>query len=159
LSASQHDDGVEHDARSGRIAAAILIAFAAILAIATSQIEYAFSSDPLGPQAFPYILAAALALCGLWYFLNPGTSSPWPEMAVLRSALVLIAVTAISVGLMDKIGFLPAAFLMSACAAYLFGAAPLMAIAIGLAQAVFWFALFKYALGTYLPAGSWLFPG
>lgn len=159
MSASQHDDGAEHNARSSRVAAAILIAFAVILAIGTSQIEYAFSSDPLGPRAFPYLLAVLLAFCGLWYFLNPGTASPWPQMAVLRSALVLIAVTAISVGLMDKIGFLTAAFFMSACAAYLFGAAPLMAIAIGAAQAVFWFVLFKYALGTYLPSGSWLFPG
>ena len=60
---------------------------------------------------------------------------------------------------MDQIGFLPAAFIMCACAAYLFGAAPLTAVGVGAAQAVFWFLLFKYALGTYLPSGSWLFPG
>jgi hypothetical protein len=48
---------------------------------------------------------------------------------------------------------------MCGCAAYLFGAAPLTAVGVGAAQAVFWFVLFKYALGTYLPSGSWLFPG
>lgn len=145
--------------RSGRIAATILLAFVLVLAISTSQIEYAFSSDPLGPRAFPYLLAAALVICGIWYFLAPGEAEPWPRSDVRRSAIILIAVTTGSVALMDHIGFLPAAFIMCACAAYLFGAAPLAAVGIGAAQAVFWFALFKYALGTYLPSGSWLFPG
>jgi putative tricarboxylic transport membrane protein len=153
------DAGTGQTARSSRIAAAILLAFSVILAISASQIEYAFSSDPLGPRAFPYLLAAALAICGIWYFLSPGEAEPWPRSDVMLRAVILIAVTTASVALMDHIGFLPAAFIMCACAAYLFGAAPLAAIGIGAAQAGFWFILFKYALGTYLPSGSWLFPG
>lgn len=135
-----------------------MLAFAIILAVATSQIEYAFSSDPLGPQAFPYLLAAALALSGLWYFLRPGASDPWPKAEVLRAAISLIAVTAIAIGLMDYVGFLPTAFVACGWAAYLFGASVQGALAIGATQAVFWFALFKYGLGTYLPSGTLLFP-
>ena len=153
------DAGTGQMVRSGRIAATILLAGSMILAISASQIEYAFSSDPLGPRAFPYLLAAGLAICGIWYFLSPGAAEPWPRPDVHRSALILIAVTTGAVALMDQIGFLPAAFIMCACAAYLFGAAPLAAAGIGAAQAVSWFVLFKYALGTYLPSGSWLFPG
>jgi len=163
MSTAPHDTGRDVGAgravRSSRIAAAIVLAFSVILAISASQIEYAFSSDPLGPRAFPYLLAAALAICGIWYFLSPGEAEPWPRSDVMRSALILIAVTTGAVALMDKIGFLPAAFIMCGCAAYLFGAAPLTAVGVGAAQAVFWFVLFKYALGTYLPSGSWLFPG
>jgi putative tricarboxylic transport membrane protein len=163
MSTAPHDAGRDVGSsqvvRSGRVAAAILLAFSAILAVSASQIEYAFSSDPLGPRAFPYLLAAALAICGIWYFLSPGEAEPWPRPDVLRSAVILIAVTTASVALMDHIGFLPAAFIMCACAAYLFGAPPLAAVGVGAAQAVFWFLLFKYALGTYLPSGSWLFPG
>jgi putative tricarboxylic transport membrane protein len=163
MSTAPHDAGRDVGSsqvvRSGRVAAAILLAFSAILAVSASQIEYAFSSDPLGPRAFPYLLAAALAICGIWYFLAPGEAEPWPRSDVLRNAIILIAVTTGSVALMDQIGFLPAAFIMCACAAYLFGATPLAAVGVGAAQAVFWFLLFKYALGTYLPSGSWLFPG
>jgi putative tricarboxylic transport membrane protein len=156
---SPDDAGHAQGARSGRITAVILLAFAVILAIATSQIEYAFSSDPLGPRAFPYILSAALAICSVWYLLRPGAADPWPHSQMLISAFALIAVTAIAIGLMDHIGFLPAAFVMCSCAAYLFGASVPAAIGIGAVQAAFWFALFKYGLGTYLPAGTLLFPG
>lgn len=145
--------------RNGRIAAAILLICSAILAISASQIEYAFSSDPLGPRAFPYLLAAALAFCAIWYYLTPGESEPWPRGDVLRGAVILVSVTTVSVALMDLLGFLPAAFTMCAVAAYLFGAAPLTAVGVGAAQALFWFLLFNYALGTYLPSGSLLFPG
>jgi len=154
-----HEEGQRQSALSGRVAAAILLLFAAILAIATSQIEYAFSSDPLGPKAFPHLLAAVLAICALWYFLSPGHADPWPQAGTLLSAFGLIVVTAASVAVMDHIGFLPAAFVVCAWAAYLFGASVGGAVLIGVAQAVFWFALFKYALGTYLPAGTLLFPG
>lgn len=159
MSNSPHSEGQPQGVRSGRVTAAILLAFAAVLAIATSQIEYAFSSDPLGPKAFPFLLSTALAASGLWYYLRPGAADPWPQAEVLRSALSLIAVTAMAVGLMDFIGFLPSAFLVSGWAAYLFGAAAAGAVGIGAIQAVFWFVLFKYGLGTYLPSGSLFFPG
>ena len=154
-----HEEGQRQSALSGRVAAAILLLFATILAIATSQIEYAFSSDPLGPKAFPFLLAAALAICAAWYFWNPGDADPWPRSRTLLSAFGLIAVTAAAVAAMDHIGFLPVAFVVCAWAAYLFGASPVVALLIGAVQAAFWFGLFKYALGTYLPAGTLLFPG
>jgi putative tricarboxylic transport membrane protein len=133
-----------------------VIALAVVLAIGTSQIEYAFSSDPVGPKGFPYILAAALAICGVWYFLQPGFAETWPDGATLRATLALIAVTAIAISLMDQIGFLIAAFVVCAFAAFSFGAPPLAAVFSGAVQAAFWFVLFKYALGTYLPSGTWL---
>ncbi len=139
--------------------AVLVLVLAAALAVATHHIEYAFSSDPIGPKGFPYILSVALALCGIWYFLRPGFAEPWPTGETLISALALIAVTAIALGLMDQIGFLIAAFVVCAFAAFSFGAPPLGAIGAGAVQAIFWFVLFKYGLGTYLPSGSWLFPG
>lgn len=159
MSGAPHEEGQRQSVISGRVAAAILLTFAAVLAVAAGRIEYAFSSDPLGPQAFPYLLAAALAICGVWYFLRPGAADPWPQSQTLRSAFSLIAVTAVAIGVMDHIGFLPVAFIVCAWAAYLFGASTTGALVIGAIQAAFWFALFKYALGTYLPAGALLFPG
>ena len=156
---SSHDERVRHDGHSGRATAVILLAFAAVLAIATSQIEYAFSSDPLGPRVFPYMLAAGLAISSAWYFVRPGAADPWPRSQVMLGAVSLIAVTAIAVGSMDFVGFLPSAFFVSAWAAHLFGAAPAGAVGIGAVQAIFWFVLFRFGLGTYLPSGTLLFPG
>ncbi len=159
MSGTPDEQGHPHAARSGRVAAAIVLAFAIVLAVAASQIEYAFSSDPLGPQAFPYLLAASLAICAVWYFLRPGAADPWPQPQMLLSAIILIGVTATAIGLMDYVGFLPATFVICTCAAYLFGASPGGAIGVGAIQSLFWYALFKYGLGTYLPAGTLLFPG
>lgn len=146
-------------ARSGRVLAVVILVLAVLLAVATSQIEYAFSSDPIGPKGFPFILAAALGICGIWYFVKPGEAEAWPDRATLISALSLLAVTAIFVGLMDYVGFPIAAFVICAYAAYCFGASPALAAGSAAVQAAFWFVLFKYALGTYLPSGSWFFSG
>jgi putative tricarboxylic transport membrane protein len=141
------------------VAAAVIIVLAATVAVTTSQIEFAFSSDPLGPRAFPYLLAAALGALGVWYLLVPGEAETWASLRTLGSALALLGVTAAAVAVMPRIGFVPSASLMCGVCAYLFGARPIVAVLIGVAQATFWYVLFKIGLGTYLPAGSLLFPG
>lgn len=144
---------------SGRITALALIALAALVGFGASQIEYAFSSDPLGPRAFPYLLSAVLGLCGIWYLLSPGDAEPWPGAATLLRSAALIVVCAAAIAVMNQVGFIVSAAVMCGVAAWMFGAAPVAASAIGLAQALFWYALFKLALGTYLPAGTLWFPG
>lgn len=145
--------------RSGRIAAAFVLLLAALVALGASGIEYAFSSDPLGPRAFPYVLAGVLALCGLWYWMRPGEAEDWPHAGTLMQSALLIAVVATSVVAMPYLGFVVSASVICAFVAWQFGATPFYAILSGLAQGAFWFAIFKYALGTYLPFGSLLFPG
>lgn len=136
-----------------------LLALSIAVAVGAGNIEFAFSSDPLGPRAVPYILAGFLAVCSLWYLAQPGHSEPWADAGTLWRAVALIAVTAGGVGLMNIIGFVPMAVAMSFVAARLFGATWPGAAAIGVAQGALWFVLFKYALGTYLPAGTLFFPG
>lgn len=132
--------------------------FAIALAIATSRIEYAFASDPLGPRAFPYIIAGLLGSGGLWYFLSPGEAEAWPPRDTLMRAILLIVVTAVMLTLLDKVGFVVVALVLASLCAWLFGATLVASLGIGAAQAAFWFVVFKYLLGTYLPAGTWLFP-
>lgn len=150
-----HDEAAR---RSGRVAALILIGCAVVVAIATAHIEFTFSSDPIGPRAFPYVLALTLGVCGIWYFLQPGDAEPWPDRATLVRAFSLIGVTCVATAAMNIIGFIPAATIMCGAAAYLFGAGPISAAVIGAAQALLWFALFKFAFGTYLPTGTLWFP-
>lgn len=144
---------------SGRITALALIAVAIIVGIGASQIEYAFSSDPLGPRAFPYLLAAILGLCGVWYLISPGEADPWPGADTLVRSAALIVVCAVAIAVMNLVGFIVSAAVICGVTAWMFGAAPAMAAIIGVAQALFWYVLFKIALGTYLPAGTLWFPG
>lgn len=144
---------------SGRITAVALIALAALVGLGASQIEFAFSSDPLGPRAFPYLLSAVLGLCGIWYLVAPGDAEAWPGAPTLMRSAALIAVCALAIAAMNHVGFVVTATVICGVAAWMFGATPVMASVIAVAQAVFWYALFKFALGTYLPAGTLWFPG
>ncbi len=145
---------VDTSRRNGRIMAALLLALAVVIAIGAANITFAFSSDPLGPRALPYILALILGLCAVWYFLQPGDAEPWPDRAMLGRAALLIGVTAAACGAMNVIGFPFAAVIMSTVAAYCFGASARTALLIAIAQAAFWSILFIYGLGTYLPTGT-----
>ncbi|MDJ1156808.1 tripartite tricarboxylate transporter TctB family protein [Chelatococcus sp. SYSU_G07232] len=140
--------------RSGRIAAAILLALACILFVAATRIDYAFSSDPLGPRAIPLILAAALGLFALRYGFSPGPAEVFPRGPLLLRSIGFVAVCFATVALLDLLGFLPAMAVLIGVTALLFGATPLQAAVVGVVQAAFWFVCFKYALGTYLPMGS-----
>lgn len=144
--------------RSGRIAAAFLLAIAIGLGVAATQIDYAFSSDPLGPKAVPLILSGALALFALYYWFRPGEAEAFPQGALLMRSLGFIVTGFVTVALLDLVGFLPAMTVLIGVTAYLFGATPQGAAFIGVVQALFWFICFKYALGTYLPMGT-LFSG
>ena len=144
---------------SGRVTALALIALAVVVGIGASQIEYAFSSDPLGPRAFPYLLAAILGLCGIWHLISPGEADPWPGTETLLRSAALVIVCALAIAAMNLVGFIVSAAVICGVAAWMFGAAPAPAAGIGIAQALFWYALFKLALGTYLPAGTLWFPG
>jgi putative tricarboxylic transport membrane protein len=144
----------ENARRSGRAAAALIVGLAGLVAIGAGYIEFAFSSDPLGPRAFPYVLSAALAVFGLWYFFHPGEAETWPTRATLLQSLMLVAVVAIAVMAMPTVGFVISASVICAVVAWQFGATPLYAAVSGLVQGGFWFAIFKYALGTYLPVGA-----
>jgi putative tricarboxylic transport membrane protein len=153
------DHVTDQGQRSGRIAAIVVILFGVLLAAGASQIEYAFSSDPLGPRAFPYLLAGAFVLFGVWYLLRPGSSEPWPDAGTLVRSVMLIGVTTAAILVMPAIGFVASAAIICGVTASLFGATPFAAVGIGLGNGVFWFVIFKYGLGTYLPLGSLLFPG
>ena len=144
--------------RSGRIAAAILLAIAIGLGAAATQIDYAFSSDPLGPKAVPLILSGLLALFALYYWFRPGGAEAFPQGPLLLRSLGFIVTCFVTVALLDLVGFLPAMTVLIGVTAYLFGATLPGAAFIGVVQSAFWFACFKYALGTYLPMGT-LFSG
>jgi putative tricarboxylic transport membrane protein len=149
--ASSHAVASQH--RIGRIAALILIVAAIVYGVYGSLIEYTFSSDPIGPRGFPIGLAVLLVLFGVWYFLRPGESEPWPERRGQLAALFFLTLSAVSVLSMTTIGFVPAMALLLAGMSRLFGATWLMAAVNGIGQALLWWLIFGPALGGNLPKG------
>lgn len=142
--------------RSGRIGAVFLVALAVLYGVAASRIEYAFSSDPLGPRVVPLGLAAVLAGLAVLYFLRPGTAEAWPGGALLGRVVFVPALVAAAALSLEQLGFPFAIFVMTAGIARVFGARWRASVIGGLVQAAAWYALFGYLLEVYLPIGSLL---
>lgn len=140
--------------RGGRIAAFCLFGLAIAYGVAASRIEYAFSSDPIGPRAFPVLLAALLALLSAIYLMRPGEGGAWPRGGLLMRSAALVALLVLAALLLEPLGFGLAMFLLTGGVAWLFGSSWLAALLGGAAQAALWFFVFGYLLEVYLPTGD-----
>ncbi len=74
---------------SDRIFSVVWLAFCAAVAWLAWQIEAPFSYEPIGPRAFPLLLAAAMALACVWLLAKPGREPDWPR-GELRAKVVLL---------------------------------------------------------------------
>lgn len=140
-----------------RIAAALVILAAAALAFGATRIEYSFSSDPIGPTAFPIALAVALGACGLWYLIRPGGSDDAPGRRALAGVVGFLALGIGSIAAMPWIGFIVAMTVLCAGLARLLAATWPMAFVSAVSQALLWWLLFGPLLGGNLPKGPWGF--
>lgn len=139
---------------SNRIAALALLALSLLYGFAGSGIEYAFSSDPLGPRVFPVLLAAILALLSLIYLFVPGHAEEWPQGTVLMRCIALPTLVLIAALLFEPIGFVGSMFVMTTGVGRIFGASWKASIFGGLVQAALWYLVFGYLLEVYLPTGE-----
>lgn len=159
MSATAGGGAVEPRGTAGwgaRVPALILLGLAAAYGLEASRIAYAFSSDPLGPRAFPLLLAGLLGLLALAWLARPGRADPWPRGALLLQSVGFVALAFLAAWLFDRAGFLVAIGLLCAGVALMFRASPLQALAAGVGQAVLWWLIFARGLRIPLPTGSWL---
>ena len=140
--------------RVSRIAALILLAIAVVYGIAGATIEYAFSSDPLGPRAVPVMLAVILGGLSLLYLVWPGTVEAIPTGSALLRVLAIPAILAVSVALFEPIGFAGSTFVLTFATAVVFGAPLKYALPGAILQTLLWWTVFAYILQVYLPAGA-----
>ena len=141
---------------------AALGAFAVALGAAVVVVARGFPGgsvyDALGPRLLPYIVGAGLALTGL-SILAGAFRGPKGEHEALDLAPVLWIVGALVVPivLLRTIGWIPVCAVVFALGARAFGSRRVwLDLALGLAFGALTFALFNYALGLNLPAGSWI---
>ncbi|BBD41506.1 tripartite tricarboxylate transporter TctB (plasmid) [Aminobacter sp. Y103A] len=140
--------------RVGRAAALVLLAVAIAYGIGGATIEYAFSSDPLGPRAFPVMLAVVLGGLSLLYLVWPGRVEAIPTGRALLRVLAIPAILVVSIALFEPLGFAGATFLLTFGAALVFGAPVKHALIGAVLQTALWWTVFAYLLQVYLPAGA-----
>lgn len=142
-----------------RVAGALVVVGAVLVAWASRGFVVGFPADPVGPRALPLFSAAILALSALFVLARPGPDPRWPEVHVLGrlalATLILFAYPAV----LPLTGFVVSTGLAVVLLSLLFGGPPLRSSAAAFLFAGGLYLLFVYALGIPLPIGRLFLAG
>ncbi|MDY3331581.1 MAG: tripartite tricarboxylate transporter TctB family protein [Pelistega sp.] len=131
--------------------AALIIA--AFLTAFGYNLEPEFSYEPVGPKAFPLLIALVIGLCGLRLIITGGNDvEPNPKGANFRIFTMLVYVAAYAF-LFQWLGFVISTALMTIFVARLFGGSWVKAIIGGVCMGILFFFLFDRGLDVVLPTG------
>jgi putative tricarboxylic transport membrane protein len=138
---------------SDRIFGALMLLLAAAYMWTARGFDPGFMSDPLGPQTFPYLLGAVLAVTALYLLLRPDAPAQWPDWRhLLQMGLVVVVLVAYA-GLLEWLGFLIATTLTVLILGWRLGASLKTAALTGIGVSLAVYGLFDILLELPLPAG------
>ena len=139
---------------SDRIFAVIWLFVCAVIIVQMWQLEVPFAYEPVGPKAFPMLLAVLMALCAVFMLLRPDTDIHWPEGGALVKGAVLIAVLLVYAALFEWLGFPLGTTLMVFVVCLLFGGRWLTGVIAGVLTGVIGYLFFDRLLQVTLPLGQ-----
>lgn len=136
-----------------RVLGAFALVLAALLAWQGWGLEAPFAYEPVGPRAFPLLLAAVIGLCGLWLLVRGGDpAAANPPGANLRIA-VMVGIVAAYALLFTLLGFIVSTALMVLCVGRLFGGSWKQCLVAGVAIGIAFYLLFDKVFDVVLPQG------
>lgn len=138
---------------SDRILGAVCVVVAAGMAWAAQDYAPAISYEPVGPRAFPRLLAGLMAIAGAWLVLKPtfvGHSFPSGAVKLIGLSAVTVFVYAL---LFQLLGFTLATALMALPVGMAFGGGWKQSLAGGAGLGLGLFLLFDKLLDVVLPTG------
>lgn len=135
----------------------ILGTTALILAAGMAAVAWGYAApveyEPVGPRAFPLLLALGMAVCGAWLTLRPGVPVRWPQgLQLSRIAMCTLAIV-LYAALFQAAGFVLATALMSLPVGRVFGGSWRQCALTGVLLGVVLYLLFDRALDVVLPLG------
>jgi putative tricarboxylic transport membrane protein len=142
---------------SDRIFASICIALAVLMGWGATIIEESFIQDPLGPKAFPLVIALVLAACGVAMFLRPDEDPVWPHRRKQIQLLWTIGAMILYVQFLPVVGFLVATAIGAGFLSWQLGASVKQACWGGFSISVSIYVVFKLILGLSLARGPFGF--
>lgn len=118
-----------------------------------------FSYEPVGPRAFPLLLAGVIALCGLWLLVRGRErAEPNPPGANARIAAIVALVAGYAL-VFVSLGFIVATALMAAFVGRLFGGRWHQCAIGGVGLGAGLYLLFDKIFDVVLPTGLLSFGG
>lgn len=138
---------------SDRILGAVCVVAAAAMAWAAQAYAPAISYEPVGPRAFPRLLAGLMAIGGAWLVLKPTlVGNPFPAGAAKLIGLSAATVLAYAF-LFQLLGFALATALMALPVGMAFGGSWKQSLIGGVGLGLGLYLLFDKLLDVVLPTG------
>jgi len=107
---------------SDRIFGVLLVVFSAIYAGSATTFYVPFQYEPLGPKAWPWLLAVILAMCGAVLAARPDAGGKdWPQGGVLLRVLGAVALLFLYAETYAPLGYLLTTAAVSFAFSRLFG--------------------------------------
>jgi putative tricarboxylic transport membrane protein len=129
------------------------LVFAGLMAWFGHDLQAPFSYEPVGPRAFPMLIAGIIALCGAWLVFKHWRERRHGEhIDWLRLLLMVVYIFGYAM-LFETLGFVIATALVTVLIGRLFGGGWVRMIIGGVAMGVLFFLLFDRALDVVLPLG------
>lgn len=138
---------------SDRVLGLAAIAMAAAMTVMAWGYAAPVEYEPVGPRAFPLLLAALLALAGTWLAFKPGQHVDLlhgPRTGVIAFCAASIVVYAI---VFQLVGFVVATALMALPVGRIFGGSWKQCVLTGVGMGLVLYVLFDKLLDVVLPKG------
>lgn len=111
------------------------------------------SYEPVGPRAFPLLLAGLMALAGAWLVVRPGPQGFGLTRDHLKPISLAVVAVFVYAGLYESLGFTLATTLMALPVGMAFGGSWKQSLAAGAGLGLMLFLLFDKLLDVVLPTG------
>ena len=143
--------------RSDRALGLVGLVLASLMVWRATLIQESFIQDPLGPKAFPFVIAAVIALASLAIIVKPDAEAQWPPLAKLLEIGFAVAVMVLYAQMLPVAGFVVATAVAGAYLSWRLDATPLRATIAGILISVGIYLIFHLVLGLNLARGPWGF--
>jgi putative tricarboxylic transport membrane protein len=138
---------------SDRILGAVCIAAALAMAWAARSYAAIISYEPVGPRAFPLLLATLIALCGAWLLAKPTDHSAAVAEGRMRPLLLCMAAIVLYALFFQTLGFTIATALLAVPVGMAFGGNWRQSLVGGIGMGIGMYVLFDKLLDVVLPTG------
>lgn len=138
---------------SDRIFALALLAVCALIVIQMWVLDVPFAYEPVGPKAFPVILALLMAACCVALLASPDGDIRWPETPLLSKGAALVAVLLGYAIFFETLGFPLATAVMVLAVSRVYGGRAIPGLLTGVSIGVAGYLFFDRLLQVSLPIG------
>lgn len=140
-----------------RLLGAAVLVCAALYGVVAWRLQVPFAYEPVGPRAFPMLIAALIALCAAVLLARPDANPRWPGPALAFKSALLVGVLVLYGALFASLGFMLSTAAATVAIGRLFGGTWPGCAAGGLVIGAGLYLLFDFLLGVSLPLGSLFF--